>query len=264
MAIHDMATIHRQSLREESERIKAEFSKLILENKVNSEMAVLFQSLLMLVNLLMAIFLEKNTKKTSKNSSKPSSQTEKDESSLTEKGTNGKGKAESDAVASNTRTIETVTVAPVTRCDVCGQDLSDAPCEHIERRTKIDILFEKVVEHVDAEIKYCDICDTTVKGKFPLDMHSPLQYGNGLKAYVITLLVCQMISLNRVQKLVKSIIGVIIAESTLLKFVFRLYLALESWESGAIDQPPLSAKLSPFLKTKGGIMGLTNGQKNIL
>lgn len=236
MANHDMASIHRQSLREESERINAEFSKLLSENKVTSEMAVLFQSLLMLVNLLMAIFLEKDTKKTSKNSSKPSSQTEKDESSLTEKGTNGKGKAESDAVASNTRTIETVTVAPVTRCDVCGQDLSDAPCEHIERRTKIDILFEKVVEHVDAEIKYCNICDTTVKGKFPSDMQSPLQYGNGLKAYVITLLVCQMISLNRVQKLVKSIIGVIIAESTLLKFVFRLYLALESWESGAVDQ----------------------------
>lgn len=231
-----MATLHRQSLREESERIKAEFSKLLSEKKVTSEMAVLFQSLLMLVNLLMAIFLEKDTKKTSKNSSKPSSQTEKDESTLTEKGTNGKGKAESEAVASNTRTIETVTVAPVTRCDVCGQDLSDAPCEHIERRTKIDIIFEKVVEHVDAEIKYCDICDTTVKGKFPSDMQSPLQYGNGLKAYVITLLVCQMISLNRVQKLVKSIIGVIIAESTLLKFVFRLYLALESWESGAVDQ----------------------------
>jgi transposase len=63
MAIHDMASIHRQSLREESERIKAEFSKLISENKVTSEMAVLFQSLLMLVNLLMAIFLEKDTKK---------------------------------------------------------------------------------------------------------------------------------------------------------------------------------------------------------
>lgn len=231
-----MPSVNRQSVREEADRIKSEFDRLAASKKINKETMMLVQSMLILINLFVAIFLEKTTAKTSKNSSKPSSQTEKDESSLTEKGTNGKGKAESDAVASNTRTIETVTVAPVTRCDVCGQDLSDAPCEHIERRTKIDILFEKIVEHVDAEIKYCDICDTTVKGKFPSDMQSPLQYGNGLKAYVITLLVCQMISLNRVQKLVKSIIGVIIAESTLLKFVFRLYLALETWESSAKGQ----------------------------
>lgn len=228
--------MNRQSVREEADRIKSEFDRLAASKKINKETMMLVQSMLMLINLFVAIFLEKTTAKNSKNSSKPSSQTEKDESSLTEKGSKGKGKPESDALASNTRTIETVTVVPVTQCDVCGQDLSDAPCEHIERRTKIDILFEKIVEHVDAEIKYCDVCDTTVKGKFPSDMKSPLQYGKGLKAYIITLLVCQMISLNRVQKLVKSIIGVIIAESTLLKFVFRLYLALESWESSAVDQ----------------------------
>ena len=33
--------------------------------------------------------------------------------------------------------------------------ISDTPCEHIERRTKIDIIFGKVVEHVDAEVKIC-------------------------------------------------------------------------------------------------------------
>ena len=61
---------------------------------------------------------------------------------------------------------------------------------------------EKVIERVDAEIKQCPTCKTTVKGKFPADMHGPLQYGGGLKAFVINLLVCQMVSLNRVQKLV--------------------------------------------------------------
>ena len=66
-------------------------------------------------------------------------------------------------------------------------------------------------------------------------MSSPLQYGNGLKAY-IRLLVCQMISLNRTQKLIKSMIGEILAEATLLKFVLRLYLALESWELKATEK----------------------------
>jgi len=64
----------------------------------------------------------------------------------------------------------------------------------------------------------------------------PLQYGHGLKAYVINLLVCQMISLNRTQKLIKTLIGKIISEASLLQFILRLYQALEQWESSAIEQ----------------------------
>ncbi|MDP1951088.1 MAG: hypothetical protein Q8K59_08365 [Nitrosomonas sp.] len=86
-----------------------------------------------------------------------------------------------------------------------------------ERRTRIDIVFEKVIDHVDAEIKCCPACDATVKGVFPPDLHGPLQYGNGLKAIVINLLTGQFVALNRVQKLVKSMIGVVIAEASLLK-----------------------------------------------
>jgi transposase len=186
--------------------------------------------------LLIAIFLEKTTKKNNKNSNKPSSQTEKDESSIKNSGTNGKGKQENNTTATNTRTVETVTIVKVKRCDVCGEDLTKTACHHIERRTKIDIIFEKTVEHVDAEVKICPQCDATVKGPFPTDMPGPLQYGNGIKAYIINLLICQMISLNRAQKMIKTIIGEIIAEASLLKFVLRLHLALEPWESASIER----------------------------
>src|SRR5437879_5372515 len=158
-----MGSVDTQSVREEAERIRNEFQRIAANKKMDAEISMLMQSMFMLINLLIAIFLEKTTKKTSKNSSKPSSQTEKDESSTTQPATNGKGKQESDAIANNTRTIETFTVAQVTQCDICGQDLTDAACEHIERRTKIDIIFETVVEHVDAEIKYCDNCDSITK-----------------------------------------------------------------------------------------------------
>jgi hypothetical protein len=180
-----MASVNTQSVREEAERIKAEFQRIAKDEKISTEVNMLIQSMLMLINLLIAIFLEKTTKKNNKNSSKPSSQTDKDESSTTHPRTNGKGKQESDTVASNTRTIETITIAKVTQCDVCGQDLTDVPCQHTERRTKIDIVFETVVEHVDAEIKHCHHCDSTVKGQFPSDMPGPLQYGAGLKAYYL-------------------------------------------------------------------------------
>jgi len=231
-----MASVNTQSVREEAERIKTEFQRIAGNKKLDTEINMLMQSMFMLINLLIAIFLEKTTKKNNKNSSKPSSQTPKDESAIQHIGTNTKGKLEFDEVANNTRTIETVTLVKVTRCDICGQDLTNAPCEHIERRTKIDIVFETVVEHVDAEVKYCENCDAIIKGKFPSDMPGPLQYGNGLKAYVVDLLVSQMMSLNRIQKLVKTLIGRVIAEATLLQFVLRVYEALELWESTATSQ----------------------------
>jgi transposase len=150
-----MGSMNQQSVREEAERIKAEFDRMAENKKIDSESRILFQSMLMLINLLIAIFLEKTTKKNNKNSSKPSSQTEKDESALSNPGTHGKGKQESNATANNTRTVESITIASVTQCDICGQDLTNADCQNHERRTKIDIVFEKTVEHVDAEVKQC-------------------------------------------------------------------------------------------------------------
>jgi len=231
-----MASLDKTSVRAEVSRLKADFEQLCAEGKISSGSKALMISMFMIVELILSIFLEKTTKKDTKNSSIPSSQTGKDESSLGHQGSNGKGKKETDTRAKNTRVREQVTISTVSTCDVCAEDLTGVPCTHHERRTKIDIIFEKVVEHVDAEIKQCPVCKTTVKGQFPTDMHGPLQYGEGLKAFVINLLVCQMVALNRVQKLVNSMIGEVIAESTLLKFVLRLHQALEAWELDAIEQ----------------------------
>lgn len=231
-----MASINKTSVRNEVGRLKADFEQLCSDGKVTTETKVLMSSMLMVIELMLSIFLERTTKKDSTNSSKPSSQTEKDDSSLGPQGSHGKGKGENHRMANNGRVIETVTLAEVERCDVCGEDLNGTPCVRHERRTKIDVVFEKVVEHVDAEVKHCPRCDAMVKGRFPSDMHGPLQYGNGLKAFVVNLLVCQMVALNRVQKLVKSMLGIVISEASLLKFVLRLYQALESWELQATEQ----------------------------
>ena len=231
-----MASLDKTSVRTEVSRLKTDFENLCAEGKITSESKALMLSMFMIVELILSIFLEKTTKKDNKNSSIPSSQTEKAESSLGHQGNNGKGKNENDTRAKNTRVRENVSISTVSFCDICAEDLTDVLCTHHERRTKIDIVFEKVVEHVDAEVKQCPACEATVKGKFPADMHGPLQYGDGLKAFVINLLVCQMVALNRAQKLVKSMIGEVISEATLLKFVLRLYQALEAWELDAIEQ----------------------------
>lgn len=50
--------IYGQSVREEAERIKAEFGRIAANKKIDAEINMLIQSMLMLINLLIAIFLE--------------------------------------------------------------------------------------------------------------------------------------------------------------------------------------------------------------
>ena len=170
-----MPGLDKTSVRAEVSRLKTDFERLCADGKTTAESKALLMSLFLIVELILSIFMERTTQKDNKNSSIPSSQTGKDESSLGHQGSNGKGKKENDNLAKNTRVHEQVTVSTVSFCDVCAEDLTDTPGMHHERRTQIDIIFEKVVDHVDAEIKQCPTCKTTVKGKFPADRHGPLQ-----------------------------------------------------------------------------------------
>ena len=50
-------------------------------------------------------------------------------------------------------------------------------------------------------------------------MSAPIQYGDGLKAYVVHLLAAQMVSLKRVAQTVHTLIGRSLSETTLLRFL---------------------------------------------
>ncbi len=230
-----MPSVNRQSLREEFDQLKGEFEQLSDEGKITGESRALFRAMIMLFELLIAVFMEKQTKKNNRNSSIPSSQTDNDETS-SDSGTNGKGKKHNGMLSGNTRTVESIQVAEVNDCNCCGEDLSDTHAMAHERRTKIDIIFEKVISHVDAEIKLCPRCDTQNKGRFPVDMSGPLQYGPGIKSYVVNLLIAQMVALKRVQQSIQALIGQVLSEATILKYVMQLHHALEAWEKSAIDQ----------------------------
>jgi transposase len=184
----------------------------------------------------MAVFMEKHTPKHSHNSSLPSSQTTQDDQSASHPGTQPKGHDGANGRASHTRTVETVTTIPVATCSTCGQDLTELPCYEHERRTRIDLLFEKVVSPVAAEIKSCPRCHAVTQGTFPADLSGPLQYGTGIKAFVLHLLVAQMVTLQRVQHLIRTLIDSAIAHATLLKWLMQLHQALAGWEQAAIDQ----------------------------
>ena len=81
-----MASLDKTSVRTEVSRLKIDFEQLCAEGKITSESKTLMMSMFMIIELILSIFLEKTTQKDNKNSSIPSSQTEKDESSLDHQG----------------------------------------------------------------------------------------------------------------------------------------------------------------------------------
>jgi transposase len=85
-----------------------------------------------------------------------------------------------------------------------------------------------VVSHVDAKIKVCPRCDTRNKGRFPANISGPLQYGPGIKGYVMYMLIAQMVSLKRLQQSIRTLIGQVLSEVTILKYVMQLHDAQDN------------------------------------
>lgn len=107
-------------------------------------------------------------------------------------------------------------------CDHCAESLSSVGAVEYERQTLIDQVFEKRVEHTDAEIKQFPHCGEVTKGYFASHLAGPQQYGLGIRAYIVSLLFTQMVSLNRVQSQPVTLIGQKISEAAMLKYLLQL------------------------------------------
>jgi transposase len=228
--------INRESLREQLSDLEAQYVALGKDKEITPDTKALITSLLILLKLLCSIFLEKSTKKNAKNSSIPPSQSDPDNTSKS-KGVTEKAGAKAgfeQEVSQNTRSRERIEILQVIECAVCGEDLEEVACTGNERRTLIDIVFEKVVLHQDAEIKTCPECNATTKGSFDAEMQGPLQYGVGLRAFVIHLLITQMVPIGRTLQTVGALFGVVPSPATLLNWITSLYHALEAWENEAV------------------------------
>jgi transposase len=67
-------------------------------------------------------------------------------------------------------------------------------------------------------------------------MYGPRQYGPGIKAHVLNLLVAQMLSLKRVHQSIKTLIDLTLSEATIVKYVMQLQQAPAAWEQATIEQ----------------------------
>ena len=182
------------------------------------------------MGIVITIFLETPTKKTSKNSSIPPSQSDKDETRKSPDQNRDTRAAQNSMTSENFQTTTIEEVSTVKVCDSCGTDLSDIEPSAREQRVLRDIKFTVEEVKVDAENKDCPTCGARTKGRFPENMPGPLQYGNGIKAFVINFLVTQMVSLNRAVGLVQAMSGIKLSEATCPGYIQRLHDAL-AWES---------------------------------
>lgn len=198
-----MASVDKQSVRDQFDTLKSIFDEQVKAGKCSPETMTLIHAFIALFDILMMVFMEKKNKKTPLNSSIPSSQTDEDKSSGIDSDRKKQKKKSDTTMAHNTRTVETTETLTVDACPSCGEDLSHVDCVCVERRTRIDIIFEKTEEHFDAQIKACPSCAKSVKAEFPKDVAGPIQYGSGIKAYALNLLIAQMVPLNRVAKLIR-------------------------------------------------------------
>ncbi len=128
--------------------------------------------LVTLLGILVAVLLERATRKTSANSSLPPSQME---DGTARRGSGGDAGPNPETGANLRRTTVEETVA-VETCDACGADLSGVDTTGRERRVLYDIVFEVVERRVDAEIKECPACRARTKGRFPDGMPAAVRH----------------------------------------------------------------------------------------
>ena len=231
-----MASVNRESLRRSFDEQKRTFERLKRDGAMTPESIALIDALMTLLELLIAVFMEKTTTKTGRNSGLPSSRAPQDETARGAPGARGRGPKENAAAAANTRVVTGREESVVEQCWSCGADLAGAACAGHERRTLIDIVFETVEHHVDAQIKRCPRCRAETRGRFPGNMPGPLQYGPGIRAWAVHLLVAQMVSLKRVAQSLKVLTGRAVAEATLLSYIAKLHQALAQWEDAAVER----------------------------
>ncbi len=184
--------------------------------------------------------LEEQTKKNSRNSSKPPSTDEfvKPKSQRKKSGKSSGGqKGHKGHHLKMSDNPDRSIVHTVKSCFGCGKTLADTPPERTERRQEYDIppLKMEVIEHI-VESKLCPCCGTHNKASFPDGITHPAQYGDNLKSYLVYLNQYQLLPYERLVELIHDLFGHTVSEGTLFNTNRTVYEALETAEEQIAEQ----------------------------
>ena len=223
----------KESIQKRIDDAKAEIEEAKSKGNLRPEALSIINTLLIIVEIMVAIFLEKKIRKNSSNSGLPPS---------SDFGSNGNRNKKSDKEDNkkrgerlgNTRIQKNKEVLSPQKCSKCHADLKRAAVIDTEERKTIDILYEIQETTLISETRQCLHCRTKTKAGFPEGVNGKIQYGNGIKAAIINFLMVQMMSLQRVQEHFKGLTGRMISQAVMLKYIAQLDQSLKQWEEDRI------------------------------
>lgn len=166
---------NKDSIRNQIDEAKKTIQIVLKGKKSSPELTAAIHSLLLVVDVLVALFLEKKVCKNSSNSGLPPSRNNGSNGNRN-RPTSGERDKKGNQLQNTEETESNETVSPG-NCSNCDYDLSDVEVEKTEDRKKIDIIYKIVTHTVTSETKTCPDCATVNKGKFPKGMDGKIQYG---------------------------------------------------------------------------------------
>lgn len=226
----------KESIRKKIKDAKAKIEKAKSSGKISSEASDLIDTLLLIIEIMVEVFLEKKVRKNSSNSGIPPSQDigVHNDRNKDNKDNEDKKKKKLGAQLDNSRVEEKEHVLTPSKCNGCGENIADAPVKETEKRKLIDIEYVIKEETYTSQTKECPKCGEENQGEFPKGIDGPEQYGDSIKAAIINYLIVQMMPLQRVGEHLKGLIGRFISPATMLKYITQLNKSLEDWEQQAI------------------------------
>ena len=134
-----MARLNHASLRAQLHDCRTQFEAIKQHGEASADTLALINALFMLVDIVVAVFLERTTPKTSRNSGLPSSRDGTDDGQTHTEGKSGsrsRGPKARHARSDNLRTVTTTHTSAVTGCRQCGHDLTGTACTAHEQRVR--------------------------------------------------------------------------------------------------------------------------------
>ena len=224
----------KKSIRNDIEKLKEEANLFLSSKDLDPKLKFFIKSILMTLNIVVSVLLEKKVHKNSNNSGLPPS---------SDFGSNGNRnkpkKGEKQNLGSqldNSRVEESEEVLSPKKCSNCNASLKHAEITDTEQRKTIDIEYVVIEKNLISETKKCSECQEETKAPFPNGVDGKVQYGMGIKAMAINFLIVQMISMQRIQEYFAGLIGRTLSPAVILKYVTQFSESLEEWEKDMTRQ----------------------------
>jgi len=151
-----------------------------------------------------------------------------------------------------------ITPISLTTCSTCGCDLTKIPKYVSDARQVFDLPQPQLlVTEYRNEKCTCPHCGEEQYSSFPANVNAPVQYGNGVKSFVVLLNVVYKLPLTKIRQLFTDLFGYPINEATILNSSELCYHNLETTEQN-IQQQIIQSSTVHFDESGFRVNGKTN------